>query len=53
MFNIEEECIDWTIDTPCDVLSVDFSPDQKYLASAHVDMTAMVCKLLLLVIFYC
>ena len=44
MYQIEDEMIEWTIECPCEVLSVAFSPDNKYLASAHVDMTARVMK---------
>ena len=34
--------VDETIETPCDVLSIALSRDQKLMASAHSDMAARV-----------
>ncbi|XP_066922573.1 apoptotic protease-activating factor 1-like [Clytia hemisphaerica] len=40
IFNLSDEMVEKTIETPSDVLSLAFSPNQQYLASAHTDMSA-------------
>ncbi|XP_057317524.1 apoptotic protease-activating factor 1-like [Hydractinia symbiolongicarpus] len=39
-YSVTDGSLMWSVTTPCDVLSMAYSPDYKYLALAHSDMVA-------------
>ena len=45
MFSVADGTLLWHIETPSDVLSLALSPNQKYLAAAHNDMSARLIDL--------